>query len=177
MDNRLKRAPAIYLTGFMGSGKTTVARHLADRLGWAFVDLDAEIEASEGSPVTRIFETRGEAEFRRIESEMVERWRRRIETGQPAVVALGGGSFVQPAIFELLSQHGISIWLDCAFSTIAARLDNAEREARPLARDPEAFRRLYDERRVFYERADFRVDADCEPERAVNLIMSLPFWK
>ena len=121
MDNRLKRAPAIYLTGFMGSGKTTVARHLAERLGWDFVDLDAEIEASEGAPVTRIFETRGEAEFRRIESDMVERWRRRIETGRPTVVALGGGSFAQPAIVELLSQHGISIWLDCSFR----RLPNA----------------------------------------------------
>jgi shikimate kinase len=177
MDNRLKRAPGIYLTGFMGSGKTTVARRLAEQLGWDFVDLDAEIEASEGSPVASIFENRGEAEFRRIENAMVERWRRRVETGQPTVVALGGGSFAQPAIAELLSHHGISIWLDCSFSTITARMDSAERASRPLARDPEAFRRLYEERRMFYERAHFRVDADCEPERAVALIMELPFWK
>jgi shikimate kinase len=177
MDNRLKRAPGIYLAGFMGSGKTTVARRLADRLGWEFVDLDAEIEAREGFPVTHIFETRGEAEFRRIESEMLDRWRRRVETGMPTVIALGGGSFAQPAIFELLSHHGISIWLDCSFSTITARLDKAQRESRPLARDPEAFRKLYEERRPFYEQAHFRVDADCEPEQAVDLIMGLPFWK
>jgi len=177
MDNRLKRAPGIYLTGFMGSGKTTVAKRLAERLGWEFVDLDAEIEAKEGIPVARIFETRGEVEFRRVEHAMLVHWRRKVETGQPAVVALGGGSFAQPAIFEQLACHGISIWLDCSLSTITSRLEGAEREARPLARDPEAFRQLYEERRAIYGKASFRVDADCDPESAVAQILALPFWK
>jgi shikimate kinase len=71
MDTRLKRTPGIYLTGFMGSGKTTIAQALANHLGWDFVDIDAEIEAQERAAIAQIFETRGETEFRRIETEMI----------------------------------------------------------------------------------------------------------
>src|SRR5665213_1084265 len=175
MDNKLKRSPGLYLTGFMGSGKTTVARILADRLGWYFIDLDAEIEAAEESTVAQIFEWRGEPEFRRIETETLRKVIRNIERGMPAVIALGGGSFLQPAIAELLDHHGISIWLDCSFETIAQRI--ADPDSRPLARDPQAFRRLYEERRHAYSRASYRVDADCEIERAVDQILGLPCWK
>src|SRR5665213_287465 len=103
MDLRLKRAPGIYLTGFMASGKSTVARRLADRIGWEFVDLDSEIEIGTGDSVAHIFATRGESEFRRIETDTFHQWRRRVESGRPAVIALGGGSFTQPAIFETLA--------------------------------------------------------------------------
>src|ERR1700676_3650925 len=78
MDNKLKRAPGVYLAGFMGSGKTTVARVLADRLGWDFIDLDAEIEAAENATIAQLFETRGEPEFRRIETEALRKVMRRI---------------------------------------------------------------------------------------------------
>jgi len=176
MDTRLKRAPGIYLTGFMGSGKTTVAQALADRLGWDFVDLDAEIEAQEQACIAQIFDTRGEAEFRRIETAMIQRWRDRIERCIPTVIALGGGSFVQPGNLELLQNHGFSVWLDCPLETIERRIET-QADTRPLARDRENFRRLYEDRRKAYSRADFRVDADCSVERAVDLIMALPFWK
>src|ERR1700681_655261 len=102
MDNKLKRAPGVYLAGFMGSGKSTVAHLLADRLGWDYLDLDAEIEAAEGVTVRQLFETRGEPEFRRIENEMLRKVMRRIEHGMPCVIALGGGAFVQPANARLL---------------------------------------------------------------------------
>jgi shikimate kinase len=175
MDNKLKRAPGVYLTGFMGSGKTTIARVLAERLGWDFIDLDAEIENTERATVTEIFESRGELEFRRIESEILRNVMRKIERGMASVIALGGGSFVQPANAELLENHGISIWLDCPFEIIERRI--TEPGARPLARDPEAFRKLFEERRAAYSRASYRVEADCEIEHAVELIMKLPCWK
>jgi shikimate kinase len=175
MDNKLKRAPGVYLTGFMGSGKTSVARLLADRLGWDFIDLDAEIEARENATVAELFEKRGEPEFRRIESEVIRNVMRRIERGSPSVVALGGGSFVQPGNAQLLENHGISIWLDCPFDTIQQRIVDAG--SRPLARDGAAFRRLYDERRAAYSNADYRVDANCAVENAVDSILSLPCWK
>ena len=89
MNLRLKQTPGIYLLGFMASGKSTVGRHLAHRLGWSFFDLDDEIEAAEQTTIAQIFDTRGEAEFRRIESEMLAQHVRSIEHGRAAVVALG----------------------------------------------------------------------------------------
>jgi|SRR5579863_5390855 len=181
MDNNLKRAPGVYLAGFMGAGKTTVARVLADRLGWDFIDLDAEIEAAEETTIAQLFESRGEPEFRRIESETLKKVMRKIERGIPSVIALGGGSFVQPGNAELLEGHGVSIWLDCPFETIEARLADAARltdaDPRPLARDRERFRQLYEERRASYGLASYRIDADCDVERAVGLILELPCWK
>ena len=101
MNLRLKQTPGIYLLGFMASGKSTVGRHLAHRLGWSFFDLDDEIEAAEKTTIAHIFDTRGEAEFRRIESEMLAQHIRSIEHGRAAVVALGGGAFLSPANRDL----------------------------------------------------------------------------
>jgi shikimate kinase len=175
MDNKLKRAPGVYLAGFMGSGKSTIAHLLADRLGWDFIDLDAEIEAAENTTIAELFEARGEPEFRRIETEALKTVMRRIDRGMPTVIALGGGSFVQPVNAQLLDGHGISVWLDCPFETIAARIENAD--SRPLARDRERFRQLYEDRRQAYGRANYRIDVDCEVERAVEMILELPCWK
>ena len=72
MNVKLKRTPGIYLVGFMGSGKSTIGRLLAHRLGWSFFDMDHEIEAAERSTVREIFETRGEPEFRRIEAAILD---------------------------------------------------------------------------------------------------------
>jgi shikimate kinase len=100
---------------------------------------------------------------------------RRIERGMPSVVALGGGAFVQPGNVAMLEGHGISVWLDCHFETIEARIENPD--SRPLARDKDAFRRLYEDRRSGYGRANYRIDANCEIERAVDQILDLPCWK
>ncbi len=175
MDDKLKRSPGVYLTGFMGSGKSTVARVLADRLGWDFIDLDSEIESAEQTTIADIFEARGEPEFRRIETAMIRQVMRKIDRGMASVIALGGGSFAQPANAALFEEHGISIWLDCSLETISRRI--GEPDSRPLARDPEAFRRLYEERRAAYSRAHYRVDAECDPEQAVETILGLPCWK
>jgi shikimate kinase len=175
MDNRLKRAPGIYLAGFMGSGKTTIGRALADRLGWDYIDLDEEIEAAEHATIAQLFETRGEPEFRRIENEALRKVMRQIDRGMPSVIALGGGSFAQPENTEMLEGHGISIWLDCPFETISARITDGD--SRPLARDAQRFRKLYDDRRAAYALANYRIDVNCEVERAVESILALPCWK
>lgn len=175
MHNKLKRAPGLYLTGFMGSGKTTVAQLLADKLGWDYIDLDAEIETAHQDTIANIFAARGEPEFRKIETEILKRVIRQIERGMPSVVALGGGTFVQPINAALLEDHGISIWLDCPLETIEMRLEDTT--SRPLAHDKSAFRRLYEERRAAYGNAEFRIDAGCALEDAVKSIMALPIWK
>jgi shikimate kinase len=174
MHLKLKRTPGIYITGFMGSGKTTVGRMVADRLGWSFVDLDTDIEEREHDTVANIFATRGEAEFRRLETEAIRRWLKKIECGIPTVIALGGGAFVQPVNYEILGNNGISVWLDCSLEVAESRI--ADTDERPLARDKEAFRKLYAERRMLYGRADYRVNGDLESAQAASEIVALPLW-
>jgi shikimate kinase len=176
MHIKLKRTPGIYLAGFMGSGKSTVGQLLAAKLGWGFADLDAEIEAREQTTISQIFSVRGEAEFRRIETDMIRFWVRAIERGSPTVIALGGGAFVHPGNYELIVAHGISVWLDCTFEAIQGRLTD-EQHARPLARDPEKFRQLFIDRRVGYAKADFRIEGDCDSAVVVDAICALPLWK
>ena len=176
MDLKLKRTPGIYLAGFMGSGKTTVGRALADRLGWDFVDIDAEVEAAAQLTITEIFANQGEAEFRRLETEMLRHLTKKVERGTPVVVALGGGAFVQPGNFEILEPKGVSIWIDCPFEVLADRIAS-DAPNRPLARDPESLRALYDARLPGYLKADHRVDGCNSPAEIVDAILNLPIWK
>jgi len=172
---KLKRTPGIYLVGFMGSGKTTIGRHLADELGWSFADLDADIEAEQGTTIAQIFDARGEDEFRRIETAAIQKRVRMIEKGRPMVLALGGGAFAQQGNYELLENNGISVWLDCPFSIVRARV--TKESDRPLARDPERFRELYENRREAYQRADYRIEiAGDDPTPAVESILKLPIF-
>ncbi|HTT62518.1 MAG TPA: shikimate kinase [Bryobacteraceae bacterium] len=173
---KLKGTPGIYLVGFMGSGKSTIGRVLADCLGWHFVDLDDEIEAAEGLSILEIFETRGEAEFRRLEREKMRERVRAIERGWPTVLALGGGAIVQPENYELVENNGVVIWLDCPFETIRRRLGTASN--RPLARDPVTFAQLYEARRESYARADYRIPIESDdPADAVEAVLHLPLFK
>jgi len=173
---KLKRTPGIYLVGFMGSGKSTIGRLLADRIGWHFVDLDAEIEATEQMSILEIFETRGEAEFRRIEREKMRALVRAIESGRPTVLALGGGAIVQPENYALVENNGITIWLDCPFETVRRRVEPAS--DRPLARDPASFAQLYETRRESYARADYRIPIESDdPAVAVEAALRLPLFK
>jgi shikimate kinase len=176
MNIKLKRTPGIYLVGFMGSGKSTVGRALAQRMGWSFFDIDCEIERAEAMTIAGIFETRGEPEFRRIETDMIRRHVRWIERGLPAVVALGGGAFAFPGNRELVENNGVTIWLDCPLEIAERRV--ASGASRPLARDPERFRSLYASRREAYSRADVRVEiVTDDPETVVDAIANHPALK
>jgi shikimate kinase len=176
MDIRLKRTPGIYLVGFMGSGKTTVGKVLAKRLGWAFADLDDDIEAREGVAISEIFEARGEEEFRRIETEVIRARVAAVESGRPLVAALGGGAFTRPENCELLRNNGITMWLDCPFEIVVRRV--AEATHRPLARDPERFAALYRERAAKYACADFRIEVkEDTPDTVTAAILELPIFR
>jgi shikimate kinase len=172
---KLKRTPGIYLVGFMGCGKTTIGRCLAEELGWSFVDLDAEIEKQEGLAIQEIFDTRGEAEFRRIETEALLKRVKIVQSGRPMVVALGGGAFAEQNNYELLENNGITVWLDCSLEIARSRV--SENDARPLARDPERFAQLFEMRRKYYSRADYRVEITSDdPGVAVRQIIELPLF-
>jgi shikimate kinase len=172
---KLARTPAIYLVGFMGSGKTTVGRLLADRLGWSFVDLDVDIEAEQGLSIAEIFDRFGEERFRKLEAEALRRRVRMAQAGRPMVVALGGGAFAQQGNFELVTHNGVTVWLDCPPAVAWQRVESNSH--RPLARDPQQFTALYDLRRACYGRADFRVEAaGDEPESVVEALLALPIF-
>ena len=149
------RVRAVFLVGFMGSGKSSVGQELARRLGWDFVDLDARIESREGQTVPEIFRDRGEAGFRLAEtsalgdllSEPLERNR---------VVALGGGAFAVERNRELLRRWP-SVFLEAPASELWQR-SLADGVERPLRSDPEQFAQLYAERLPFYRQASVVVE-------------------
>jgi shikimate kinase len=176
MNLRLKQTPGIYVVGFMASGKSTIGRALAHRLGWSFFDSDDEIEAAEKTTIAEIFSGRGEAEFRRIESDIIRQHVRWIERGRPAVLALGGGAFVQAENRELLMGNGVAIWLDCPFETVQRRV--AATSHRPLARDPENFAELFRTRRDAYRAADLCVPIESDdPAVTVESILAHPIFR
>ena len=172
---KLKRTPGIFLVGFMGSGKSTVGRLLADRLGWPFTDLDEEIEAQQEITIADLFDKLGEPAFRRIESAALRKHIRMIECGRPSVIALGGGTFVQPDNFELLENHGVSIWLDCSMERVRQRIEHAAH--RPLARNQQQFEELFHSRQASYAKADYRIPIECDdPLMAIDAILKLPLF-
>ncbi len=150
----------LYLVGFMGTGKTTVGRAVALRLGFQAMDSDHEIERRAGRTVAQIFAEQGEAAFRALE-------RRVIEGGHPArgvVMACGGGLIVPPGMLELLRARGVIICLHASLETILRR--TAPTRTRPLleVEDPAArIRQLYAEREEIYKRAGTVILTDFRP--------------
>ena len=173
---KLKRTPGIYLVGFMACGKSTIGRALAEELGWSFFDLDEEIERREGATIAQIFDARGEAAFREAEAAVLRERVRTVVCGQPQVISLGGGAFVSEENFSLVSEHGVTVWIDAPFTVIERRV--AADTPRPLARDVVQLRALFDGRRPAYARADYRVEAPDDNARGVvEQILALPLFR
>jgi shikimate kinase len=173
---KLRRTPGIYLIGFMASGKTTIGKLLAERLGWHFADIDDDIEAREQRSIPEIFDTLGEPAFRAMESEAIAERVRDVSRGRPMVVAVGGGAAAQPGNFELLEDHGVTIWLSCPYDVVARRVTQNSR--RPLARDMNRFEELYQTRREAYSRADVHIEIESDdPNIAVEAICRLPLFR
>ena len=149
----INRMPGVFLVGFMGAGKSTVGRCLAERLGSRFVDLDAVIEERAGLAVREIFVVHGETGFRHLEHEALT-WAAGLAG---AVVALGGGAFSDPANRQLIADtKGTSVFLDLPWPAILRRLPGGNHD-RPKFSNPEDARRLFDDRQVDYRRADLTV--------------------
>ena len=173
---KLKRTPGIYLVGFMGSGKTTIGAKLADELGWSFGDLDEDVVRKHNLSISEIFDIHGESGFREIERAALRDRVRAVQAGRPVVLALGGGTFVDSENNRLLSENGVSVWLDCAFERIRTRIGDGS--GRPLARDPKRFEQLFHARRAEYSRCDYRVEVDTDDAAIVTAaVMELPLFK
>ncbi|HEV2419062.1 MAG TPA: shikimate kinase [Terriglobia bacterium] len=159
----------IYLLGFMGCGKSTVGQLLAREAGWPFIDLDATIEAGQGTTIREIFEKDGEPFFRRIEHAALTE----ASKTEPAVIALGGGTWVQEANMEFIRRTGgATVWLDCGLNELRRRCEGITN--RPLFRGPSSFAELYSQRVPYYQLADFRVSTDgSAPEEVAGRILRL----
>lgn len=139
----------VALTGFMGCGKSTVGRLLADALGCPFIDLDEAIVKKAGRPIPTIFEADGERGFRRLEKQVLEQTVAKYAENT-AVLALGGGTVTVPGAVGLLQENTLCIYLKASLETIQGRLEG-EKQGRPLADDRLAER--LSEREPLYEKA------------------------
>jgi len=161
----------IILTGFMGTGKSSIGRRLARRLAWRFVDTDNLIEERAGQPIAAIFAEAGEAAFRAIEREVAHD----VGSLRRHVVATGGGMVVDPENLELLEQAGLVILLEATVETIWERTRG--RKHRPLLNndDPRGtIERLLAARRAAYERVAHRLATDGRtPDEVVAEILKL----
>ncbi len=164
---------SVALIGFMGTGKTTVGKRLARRLGFRFVDSDSEIERRTGVSVREIFQEQGEATFRSLESDAIAA----LAAQSDQVISTGGGTVLWPANADLLRTNCLVVWLTASPSVILKRVGNAE--TRPLlanALDPSAhIRQLMEARARLYEAtAHLRVDTtDRKPDAIVEEIVRL----
>jgi shikimate kinase len=152
-----KKGLTIFLVGFMGAGKSSVGLALSHRLGWPFEDLDDRIEARERRSIEEIFRQSGEPEFRKLEHAALHALLEDLGHSSK-VVALGGGAFAQAQNAVLLDRSGFPvIFLDAPVEELFRRCQEQQLN-RPLRRDMEEFRRLYEDRRPCYLKAAVRIE-------------------
>ena len=160
-----KQHSLIFLTGFSGSGKSTIGPLLANSLGYEFVDLDQAIEKEAGKTITKIFAEDGEAHFRALELHAIQQ----LATQRDMVISLGGGALEDAQAFSLIQQSGTMVYLKSPISTLARRLCN--KTDRPLLQGEKGEKLSREEieqkiamilaqREQRYETADITVETD-----------------
>jgi shikimate kinase len=176
-------APRLILTGFMGTGKSSIAPIVARRLGWPLQDSDEVMVARAGKAIAAIFDTKGEAQFRRLEREVIAELARAkprcamCGNPRPAVIATGGGALVDEANYRELRRAGVIICLSARPEVIARRVERS-RTRRPKLLEggkPLGSRiaELLAERKDAYARAEVTVDtSDLTIEQAAERVLS-----
>jgi len=155
----------IYLTGFMGSGKSTIGPILANTLGYHFVDIDRQIETEKGKSVTSIFKEDGEEAFRAVERTVLLR----ISETDRIVVSLGGGTVALEENFRLVRSSGVIVYLQLSVEEAVRRMKH--KTDRPMLRDGEGntlpekvleqrIRELLAAREGYYKRADIIIPTE-----------------
>ena len=173
----------IYLTGFSGTGKSTVGNVLAIMTGKDFVDVDLVIEEIEGKSIRDIFALKGEEYFRSVETECL----REVSTRSETIVSTGGGVPVSLQNIEIMEASGVIVWLKATPETILTRLSAQSQETgveddRPMlvSKQPlERIAKLLKSRQIDYQKSDLSVDTDGKnPETvAKEIYRSLSDWK
>ena len=166
----------IYLTGFRGTGKTSVGTLLARSLGRTVIDLDGVVTANAGKSIREIFQDGGEAAFRELETSALES----VSQAENAVISLGGGGILRAGNRAVIRSTGTCFWLECDAETIALRLqqDQVSVEQRPALTtldELQEIRELLQARHALYQEAsDYRVDtAGMTIEQVADQIIEL----
>ncbi len=161
------KADKLYLVGFMGAGKTTVARAVGARLGWRVEDIDLRIEAAERRAVASIFAQSGESYFRQAERQVLSA----LLPVREVVVATGGGTFAEADNRALMLADGAVAWLDLPLPRVLERVPADGR--RPLASDRAQMELLFARRQLAYAEAHVRIDAS---GRVADVVERLLDW-
>jgi shikimate kinase len=159
----------IVLTGFMGSGKSTVGPLVAARLGWSFIDADDAIEAEAGATIAELFARFGEAAFRALEHTAISA----LAAKDDLVLALGGGAIEHPETRRLLlTTHGtLLVHLEVELATTLARCQGTE-QTRPILADQANLEARYQRRLPLYRTAHISISVDAlTPNEAVDAIV------
>ncbi len=175
-------APRLILTGFMATGKSSLAPILARRLGWRLVDCDDLIVARAGKPVAAIFADDGEARFRALEREVIAQLARPVprcaqcKEPRPMVIATGGGALTDEANYRALSRTGIIVCLSARPEVIARRIGRSAAKRPKLLEGgkplKERIEELMQSRREAYARAALTVDtSDLTLEQAADCVL------
>lgn len=147
----------IMIVGFMGTGKTVVAKKLAEKLGREFLELDAIIVEREGMSIKDIFEKKGESYFRKVEKQVV----REVSEKQGLVISAGGGAIIDEENFKNIKKNSIIICLEASPDTILKRTKG--KVCRPLLNVPDPkkeIEKLLQKRTPYYKKADHSVSTD-----------------
>lgn len=163
----------LFLVGYMGSGKTTFGKKLANRSGLKFLDLDQLIESEEGQTISEIFESAGEAEFRKIEAEKL-----RSIVLQDVVIATGGGCPCHSENMEFMNETGITVYLELTSTAAVSRLKSGKDQRPILAgrsdNELESFvEKHLNSRRELYERSAITLQAiNADVDEVLRLIQA-----
>lgn len=167
---RLKKT--VVMVGMMGAGKTAVGRALAARLGAPFLDSDAEIEKAAARTVHEIFERDGEPFFRQKESQVISR----LLDGECCILSTGGGAFLAEKNREMISERGVSLWLNADLPVLWSRVKH--KDTRPLLRtgNPRGtLEEIFNTRVPIYSKADLSVvsDGHASIEQMVDRVLTV----